>query len=121
MQNEQLDPVHFPVKIINNITIVCYHEQITMTDNQWRIAIPTSMIGDVIRWYHLVLGHSGSQRLLYTTINARFFYPGLSTICQQCQFPDDCGMIKNQGKQYRHLDAQEVNIALWHTALLDLI
>ena len=33
MQNAQLDPVHFPVKIINNITIVYYREQITMTDN----------------------------------------------------------------------------------------
>ena len=35
MQNAQLDPVHFPVKIINNITIVCYCKQISMTDNKW--------------------------------------------------------------------------------------
>ena len=46
---------------------------------------------------------------------------GLSTICQQYQCPDDYGMIKNQGRQYRHLVAQEVNIALWHTVSVDLI
>ena len=63
MQSAQLDPVHFPVKITNNITIVCYCEQITMTDDQWRIAIPPSMIDEVVRWYHLVLGHPGSQRI----------------------------------------------------------
>ena len=110
MQNAQLDPEYFPVKIINNITIICYLEQITMIDNQWRIAIPPSMIDDVIRWYHLVLRHPGSQGL-YDTINARFFYPGLSTICQQYQCPDDCEMIKNRGRQYGHLAAREVNIA----------
>ena len=71
IQNAQVDPVHFPGKIINNVTIVCYREQITMTDNQCRIAIPPLMIDDVIRWYHLVLGQPGSQRL-YDTINARF-------------------------------------------------
>ena len=61
IQNAQLDLVHFPVKIINNITIVCYREQLTMIDNEWRIVIPPSMIDDAVRWYHLVLGHSGSQ------------------------------------------------------------
>ena len=78
------------------------------------------MIDTVVRWYHLVLGHPGSQRL-YNTINARFFYPGLSTICQQYQCPDDCGMIQNQGRQYGHLAAREVNITPWHTVAVDLI
>ena len=54
-------------------------------------------------------------------INARLFYLGLSTICQQYQCPDDCGIIKNQGRQYRHLAAREVIIVPWHTVLVDLI
>ena len=72
MQNAQLDPVHFPVKILNNVTIVCYREQLTMNDNEWRIVIPPSMIDAVVRWYHLILGHPGRQRL-YDTINANFY------------------------------------------------
>ena len=88
--------------------------------NKWRIVIPPTMIDEVIRWYHLVLGHPGSQRL-YSTINVRLFYQGLSTLCQQYQCPDDCGMIKNQGRQYRILAAQEVNVAPWHTVSVDVI
>ena len=120
MDSMQRDPVHFPVKTINNIPIVCYREQPTMDDNEWRIAIPQTMIDDVVRWYHLVLGHPGRQRL-YDTINSRFYYPGLSMICQQYQCPDDCEMIKNQGRQYGHLAARAVNITPWHTVAVDLI
>ena len=97
MQSTQLDPVHFPVKIIKNITIVCYLEQLTMNDNEWRIGIPPLMIDTVVRWYHLVLGHPGRQRL-YDTINAKFFYPGLSIICKRYQYPNDYKMIKIQGQ-----------------------
>ena len=67
------------MKIINNFTIVCYPEQTTMTEDQLRIAIPPSMIDEVVRWYQLVLGHPRNQRL-HKTINARFSYPGFSTI-----------------------------------------
>ena len=89
-----------------------------MNDNEWRIVIPKSMIDTVVRWYHLVLGHPGRQRL-YDTIRLRFFYPGLSTVCDQYRCPDDCDMIKNQGRQYGHLAAREVNIAPWHTLAVD--
>ena len=78
------------------------------------------MINNVIRWYHLVLGHPGSQRL-YDTINARFYYPGLSTLCKNYQCPDDCDMIKNQGQQYGHLAPREVALGPWHTVSVDLI
>jgi len=50
MQNAELDLVHLPVKItINYIIIVYYPEQTTMTEDQWRIAIPPSMIDEVVR------------------------------------------------------------------------
>ena len=110
MQSAQVNTVHFPVKIINKIPITCYWEELTMNDNKWRIVISPTMIDAVIIQYHLVLGHPGSQRL-YDTINARFFYPGLWTLCQQYQYPDDCEMIKNQESEYGHLVAQEVNTA----------
>ena len=116
MQNAQVDLMHIPVKIINNVVIVCYHKQNKIPDNQWRIAIPPPMIDDIIRWYQLVLENPGSQQL-YDTINARFFYLDLSTICQQSRYPDDCVMVRNQGQQHRHIIApQEVNIAPWHTS-----
>ena len=86
------------------------NKELNMNDNEWRIVIPPTMINEVMQWYHLVLGHPGSQRL-FDTINARISYPGLSTMCQQYQCLDYCGMIKNQGRQYGHLAAREVNTA----------
>ena len=49
MQIMQRDLVHFPVKTINNTPIVCYREQPTMNDNEWRIVIPQTMIDAVVR------------------------------------------------------------------------
>ena len=75
MQLAQQFPMIFPIKIINNINIICYpDEALPIEKNQWRIAIPPTMIQVVIiHWYHyLVLGHPGSQRL-YDTINMQDF------------------------------------------------
>ena len=113
-------PLVFPTKIINNVNIICHLEEFLLQDNVWRIVIPASMINNIIWWYHLVLGHPGSQRL-YDTINAQFFYPGLSTLCKDYRCPDDCDMIKNQGQQYGHLAPREVGLGPWHTILVDLI
>jgi transposase InsO family protein len=120
MQTALQFPMIFPMKRINNINIVCYRQELPIEDNQWRIAIPPTLINSVIRWYHLILGHPGSQRL-YDTINARFYYPGLSTLCQQYQCPDNCTMMKNQGQQYGHLAPKTVTIAPWETVSVDLI
>ena len=120
MQTALQFPMIFPIKLINNINIVCYRQELPIEDNQWRIAIPPTLINSVIRWYHLILGHPGSQRL-YDTINARFYYPGLSTLCQQYQCPDNCTMMKNQGQQYGHLAPKTVTIAPWETVSVDLI
>ena len=79
MQNAQLDQVHFPVKITNNVTIVCYCEQITMTDNQWS----NSSIED--RWCNKMVSPSIRTPRKPKTIQyiyRKIFYPGLSTICQ---------------------------------------
>ena len=120
MKTAQQFPLVFPTKIINNISIICKRQEFPLQDDEWRIVIPAAMINNVIRWYHLVLGHPGSQRL-YDTINARFFYPGLSTLCKGYRCLDDCDMIKNQGQQYGHLAPREVALGPWHTISVDLI
>ena len=55
MQTSLQFPMIFPTKIINNINIVCYQQELPIEDNQWRIAIPPTLINRVIRWYHLIL------------------------------------------------------------------
>jgi transposase InsO family protein len=115
-----VDPIHYPIKIINGITIVCYRNQFNIQDNEWKIFIPQTMINQTIRWYHLLLGHPGSTRL-YDTITARFHHPGLSTLCQQYQCPDNCTMYKNQGQQYGYLAPRQAYLMPWEAVAVDLI
>ena len=67
LQTQQLDPLRDPINTINNHNIICFREIINQPDQHWKIYIPPALIQPAIRWYHLVLGHPGSQRL-YDTI-----------------------------------------------------
>ena len=81
IQTQQLDLLQYSIKTINNHNIICFRERINQPDQHWKIHIPPALIQPVIRWYHLVLGHSGSHRL-YDTICSRFYHPGLSVLHQ---------------------------------------
>ena len=63
----------FPIKVINQRNLICYREDPTEQQN-WKIFIPHSLIQDVLRWYHLILGHCGTTKL-YDTVRARFYIP----------------------------------------------
>ena len=77
------------------------------------------MIDDTIRWYHLVLGHCGEQRL-YDTIRSRFYVPRLRQYCQQfmCQV---CQKNKQLGPSYGHLLLRHAPLMPWDAVAVDLI
>ena len=59
---------NYPIKVINGRNLVCYRENTnTVNQDDWKIYIPQPLIQDVIRWYHMILGHPGTTRL-YDTI-----------------------------------------------------
>ena len=39
--------------------------------DKWNILLPTPLLMEVLKWYHIMIGHSGIQRL-YVTVRARF-------------------------------------------------
>jgi hypothetical protein len=51
--NLQLDP---DVK-----DIICYKKD--PTQDNWKIALPDSMVDDTVKWFHQVMGHPGEKRL----------------------------------------------------------
>ena len=89
---------------------------------RWTLEVihPSSIIQPAIKWYHLVLGHPGSQRL-YDTIHSRFYHPGLWVLCQQYQCPNNCIMYKNNGRPYGHLVPKQALLALLTECAVDLI
>jgi hypothetical protein len=67
--------------------IICYRKYADKDD--WKIALPESMVPEVITWFHQVLGHPGQTRLR-ETLQQRYYHPQLRGQidrfrCEHCQ------------------------------------
>ena len=89
--------------------------------NDWKIALPSTLIVPTLRWYHLVLGHCGSRRL-YDTVRRRFHAPGLKRISEEtvhgCK---DCQTNKQIGAGYGTLPPKHASLVPWNQVDVDLI
>jgi len=83
-------PDRYFIKEINQTQdVFCYVKPGKDKDEYWKIVIPTKLLMPTIKWYHIVTGHSGWNRL-YMTIGARYYHPALKTEvrrfrCDACQ------------------------------------
>ena len=88
----------------------------------WKIAIPITLLPQLLQWYHLVLGHCGQQRL-YNTVKSRFHCPNLLKHCidvvKRC--PQQCQLNKQSNKHYGHLPPRTTGLFPWETVAVDLI
>ena len=126
MQLAQQFPMIFPIKIINNINIICYPDEALPIDREKSVAHSHTTNNDWSCNNTMVSLFSTRTPRKPTIVRydqyARFYYPGLSTLCQQYQCPDNCTMIKNQGQQYGHLAPTGVTFTPWETMIfVDLI
>jgi hypothetical protein len=101
----------------SDIQLICQ----VKPDRPWRICVPTVMIDDIIRWYHLVLGHIGIVRL-HQTIATHFVHPYLKVrierIVKSC---DTCLRAKLPGAGYGELPPREATLVPWYEVAVDLI
>jgi len=98
--------------------ILCYANQ--SKPGNWRIYIPPSLIQNVMKWYHLLLGHCGSTRL-YQNISKRFYTEALAALCQNYVCPDQCIQYKCKQFQYGKLPAKEASLTPFSEVHVDLI
>ena len=82
----KLNYENFDTRNFHGTDLIC-HQQ----NNTWRIVLPDTLISPTIEWYHIVLGHCGSDRLI-RTLSQHFWAPNLSTrikhhvsTCDSCQ------------------------------------
>ena len=77
---------------------------------------------EVLKWYHIMLGHCGIQRL-YDTVRARFHDDVLHKQCivtvRHC--PDGCQRAKDNGRQYGKLPPIYAVYSPFETVAGDLI
>lgn len=118
-QRRQQQMQNFPVKEVQGRPVICYRQNTNALPGEWKIAIPTSLIDDILHWYHHVLGHCGINRL-YDTIRAHFAYPKLKERCQNFRCVS-CQMNKALGQGYGELPPRNVELLPWNEVAVDLI
>ena len=67
-----LDPAHYQHQEIEGYEAIHISSPARNGVPIWKIVIPSTLLPQLLIWYHLVLGHCGQQRL-YNTVCARFY------------------------------------------------
>ena len=88
----------------------------------WKIVIPSTLLPQLLTWYHLVLGHCGQQRL-YNTVRTRFHGNNLQKACIEAvtRCPRNCQLNKQSNRNYGHLPPRIAGLFPWETVAVDLI
>ena len=72
------------------------------------IVLPTPLLMEVLKWYHIMLGHCGTQRL-YDTVRERFHADGLHKqyIATVRHCPNEYQREKDNERKYDKLPPRE--------------
>ena len=101
-----------------NRPVYCYIKEINAP---WKIYLPDELLEAAIRWYHLALGHVGSNRL-HATMAAQFYHRNLRNRCedvvQKCK---TCQTEKQLGRGYGQMAPREAPLVPWREVAVDLI
>ena len=101
-----------------NLNLSCY---IPEPGAPWKIYLPTELLENAIRWYHLALGHLGQSRL-YDSISTHLYHPNMKTmvenIVSRC---DPCQRQKLVLRGHGHTAPREASAHPWQTVAVDLI
>jgi hypothetical protein len=80
LQQAQARPNRFTRKLLAANANV-YHYQVTPAGT-WKIYLPIGLLHNVVRWYHLALGHCGISRLA-DTLRMHFHHSQLQRVCEE--------------------------------------
>jgi transposase InsO family protein len=104
--------------LASNTPIVCYFPA---PNAPWKIYLPSSLLDKGVRWYHMVLGHIGQNRL-HDSMSLHLYNPDLKTkierIVATC---DQCQRHKNVLKGHGHTAPREASTHPWREVAVDLI
>ena len=111
--------LYFLKDINQTQNVLCYVRAGKDKDKSWKIVLPEKLLKSTIKWFHIVTGHSGWNRL-YMTIGARYYHPALkakirSFKCNACQ------KHKLPGKGYGLLSERELKEQPFDKVAVDLI
>ena len=90
-------------------------------DDPWKIYLPTELLEQTTRWYHLALSHQGQNRL-YDTMAMHLYHPDLrrqvEAVVSRC---DTCQRYKQVLRGHGHTAPREASLHPWREIAVDLI
>ena len=90
-------------------------------NQNWRICLPENLVYPAVAWYHVVLGHSGINRL-HDTMATHLYHPHLRKIVEEIVVRcESCQRFKINNVAYGELPPREAELIPWHTVCVDLI
>jgi transposase InsO family protein len=111
-------PQRYPIETFGNTNLICYQRR---QDEDWKIALPTHRLTDIVQWYHAVLNHVGMSKL-FDTIATHLYHPELRARVQEvvgkCAV---CQKYKSSGPGYGELPPRTAPLAPWEEVAVDLI
>jgi transposase InsO family protein len=100
------------------IHIYCYS---AVPGGPEKIILPDSLLKDIVRWYHLALGHCGITRLA-DTLRMHFHHSRLQASCEEeVKTCDTCQRYKSVGRGYGETAGREAPLVPWQDVAVDLI
>ena len=51
-------PQFYVPKTIHDLEVLCFKTDPAAPEHEWRICIPSALLNDFVRWFHLVQGHA---------------------------------------------------------------
>ncbi len=109
---------HVSLQLNDNVDdIICYINDPTQPN--CKIALPESILVDTVEWFYQVMGHPGEKRLR-ETLNQCYYCPRLCYHIDKlkCKDSQKHNLVVHG---YGLLPKQEVRIAPWKEATIDLI
>mmetsp|Transcript_24146 Transcript_24146/g.44899 ORF Transcript_24146/g.44899 Transcript_24146/m.44899 type:complete len:256 (+) Transcript_24146:851-1618(+) len=101
-----------------NTQVYCYTAQ---PGGSWKIYLPTGLLKDAVKWYHLSLGHVGVSRLV-DTLRMHFYHPRLKEVCMaEVKKCDPCQRLKAVGRGHGETATREATLLPWQDVAVDLI
>jgi transposase InsO family protein len=118
----QNSPLHYPIHNVMDVPLIHFRHDPTDNDElRWKIAIPTTLLDDLIRWFHHILGHAGETRV-YDSVRTRYHHPHLKRrIVQLLSTCETCRLHKASGAGFGELAERDVAAAPWQETHVDLI
>jgi len=123
-ETQQQDPAMLPladrddfdIEMFNGVEMICRR-----VENQWKIVLPQALVLPAIKWYHVVLGHCGVNRLV-DTLRTHFWIPNLkSQVADFVGKCDACQRNKFQGPGYGKVPPRNQVAQPWEEVAVDLV